>query len=146
MFCPFAGKRVVGDLCATSANPNSYLVRLARDYPGGRELFAVGGGFHANRGDQRAVFHLFHFGLTLIDPMQLNLIEAEVSRCGRYMIVGFRGEIKVPVARHHDMQLIPHGRDGKFVGRLKGRLRGGQRPGTNAGILLGQDRERQQRG
>jgi hypothetical protein len=53
--------------------------------------------------------------------------------------IGLRGEIKMPVAGHDDVQLILHGRDGKLVGRIEARLRGDDRPRADARILLGED-------
>jgi hypothetical protein len=40
---------------------------MACDNRGDGELFAVGGELHANGGDKRSIFHLFHFRLALVD-------------------------------------------------------------------------------
>jgi len=103
---------------------------------GDGELLTVGREFVANGGDQFSIFHLSHFRLPLIDLVDFNLIEAEISGCGRGMSVRFGGEIKVRFAGHHNVQLVLHGSDGKFIGRIKRGLRGDQRPGANARILL----------
>jgi hypothetical protein len=70
--------------------------------------------------------------------VQLNLVEAGITWGGRWVVVGLRGEVEVPVAGHDDVHLIAQRCDGKFVGRVEGCLRRDERPGADAWVLLGE--------
>jgi len=77
----------------------------------------------ANRRHNSSVLFLRDLRLPLIDPMQINLIEAEIAGCGRIVSVPIRSEIEMGFARHDYMHAALHVCNGEPIRRIQAGLR-----------------------
>ena len=88
-----------------------------------------------NRSHNSSVLFLRDLSLPLIDPMQINLIEAEIAGCGRIVSVPIRCEIEVGFARHDNMHSAAmHVCNGKPVRRFQAGLGREERPDANTRV------------
>ena len=88
----------------------------------------------ANRRHDGSVLFLLHLGVPLIDPVQLNLIETEIARRGRFVSVAIRSEIDMGFAGHDHVQPVIRMCNGKPVRRIQARVRRDERPEANARV------------
>jgi hypothetical protein len=77
----------------------------------------------ANRRHHRSVLFLRDLSPPLIDPVQINLIEAEIAGCGRIVSVPICGEIEMGFARHDYMHPATKVRNREPIRRIQVRLR-----------------------
>jgi hypothetical protein len=89
----------------------------------------------ANRGNKSSVLFLDDLILPLVDPVQINLIEAEIARRGRIVPVPIRSEIEMGLARHDYMHSAAlNVCNGEPIRRIQARLRRDERPDASARV------------
>jgi len=85
--------------------------------------------------------------MVLIDPVQIDLIEAEIAGCGRIVSIPSRSEIEMVFARHDYMHpSAMYVCNGKQVRRIQAGLRRDKRPDTNARVWRSRLRKGRLRG
>ena len=87
-----------------------------------------------NRRHDSAVLLLLDLGVSLIDPVQLDLIERRIAWYGRFVSVPFRCKVQMRLSGHDDTHSIMEYGDGEVIGRIEAGLRKDQRPGAYAGV------------
>lgn len=92
-----------------------------------RELFP-------DRCDNSSILFFQDLRLFLIDAMQLDMIECQITWGGRFLPIRVRNEIDVGFAGHHDMFGAMDGRQRESVWRVEAGLRRHQSPGADAWV------------
>src|SRR5208282_5029005 len=96
-------EQVSGELRSSGSRPDCDLIGMARPRSGGHQFLTILRNLIADGGHKSSVFFFDDLILPLVDPVQINLIEAEIAGCGRIVSVAIRSEIEMVFAGHHYM-------------------------------------------